>query len=92
MPMIREVTMYRVECDHEDCAVSPQDETDYYAWADADQALDELNDCWDWYRVGDVHLCGIHAPSCADEGCDVQIFNDEFGVFCEDHERVEATT
>lgn len=85
--MIREVTMYRIVCDRDGCDNSPQSE-EYYAWLDVDIALDELNDRYDWYTAGDVHLCREHAPRCPAEGCGVALHDAEFGRFCEDHAEV----
>lgn len=86
--MIREVTMYRAECDHEGCAASPQDAGDFYAWKEPDAALWDADDC-DWYKTDGVLLCDEHAPRCAVEDCNLQLFSDEFGALCEDHASAE---
>lgn len=79
---IREVMMYRVECDADGCKDSPQDESDFYAWADRSQALDEAANA-DWY-VGEFgEFCFEHAPRCP---CGIRIHGDpedEDGL-CED--------
>jgi hypothetical protein len=70
--MIREVTMYRVECDHVGCSESPQDDGDVWAWADPDTAMDEaLDDLW-WYRDDTRILCRDHWPVCAADGSQVE--------------------
>ena len=83
--MIREVTYYRVVCDASDCKASPQDDSDYTAWASPDGALDDMHDCEDWYTDGSQHLCDEHAPICAKPDCQVKLSDAEFGAFCEDH-------
>lgn len=96
---IQEVTMYRVVCDGPECEASPQDEDDYWAWADAGMAYDRAND-GDWYTAttedGTITaLCDKHAPTCDCTGCDacraypdgsckVQLLDDEWGKKCED--------
>lgn len=79
---VREVTMYRVECDAEGCTDSPQDASDYFAWAEAGTALDEAANA-DWY-VGEFgELCWEHAPRCT---CGVTIRDDDDSPngLCED--------
>lgn len=47
--MIREVTMYRVVCDYPECEKSPQDDGEFYAWAQAHAAADEASEAG-WRR------------------------------------------
>jgi rubredoxin len=54
--MISEVTMYRAVCDR--CGHEP-DGTDFYAWADADSAV-EAADGEGWEMIDDRHYC----PEC----------------------------
>lgn len=86
---VREVTMYRVECDADGCSASPQNGSEYVAWSDTDGALSVLDpyegDNWDWYRGVRGHYCPEHAPTCLRDGCTVRYYDDEFGVVCEDH-------
>lgn len=58
---VQPVTMYRVICDWPDCRRSPQDESEYYAWADTDQAIDEADNS-DWWTTADRdhQYCGDH--------------------------------
>lgn len=82
-----EVTMYRVECD--ECDASPQDDSDYFAWASPEQPLEEAVEC-DYYvvnRAGKplVVLCPEHAPRCASPACALRLRDDEHGDRCEDH-------
>ena len=57
---IREVTMYQIVCDGEDCGANAQEDGDYYAWADDGQAEDEATS-YDWITTDDrKHYC----PEC----------------------------
>ena len=49
------VTMYRIVCDR--CGACAQDDSDFYAWADDAQALDDASDA-DWLITDD----GKHVP------------------------------
>ena len=81
--MIKEVTMYRVLCDVENCDASPQD-GDYWAWAQRDIALQDAVDA-DWYVVTDkAALCTEHRPECAEPDCGVALVDDEHGTYCAD--------
>lgn len=62
---IKTVPMYRVVCDG--CGTSAQDEGDYFAWADADQAESEAESS-EWL-VGDNgrHWC-TGCIVCGDDG------------------------
>ena len=82
--MIREVIMYRVECSADGCDDSPQENGDYYAWADTGTAHDEAVN-GDWFVHDDEHLCPEHAPKCASDDCALTLNDREFGAFCEDH-------
>lgn len=65
---VREVTMYRVVCDAPDCKSSPQDDAEFFAWADAGSAIADTEDHDGWY-VGDFgHFCEYHLPRCPDCG------------------------
>ena len=61
--MIREVTMYRVECDADGCDESPQEGSDYYAWLQPDVPLDEARDSG-WYIGEFGEFCDDHVPRC----------------------------
>lgn len=84
------VQMWRVVCSADKCESSPQDDSEYFAWMDPDQPVDEALDA-DWYvtrkveNAETVHLCPDHAPRCKVEGCAVMLRDDEFGGLCEDH-------
>jgi len=82
---IKTVAMYTVVCDHEDCGVSAQEGGDFAAWAEASSAVEEAQD-GDWYMHEDAHLCPRHSPTCAADGCSIQLRDAEFGAYCEDHE------
>jgi hypothetical protein len=89
--MIREVTMYRVECDHDGCDTSPQDESDYYAWGDAGFAVDSAIDHGWTIRKG-LHLCPDHGHRTVcmgdDEECprrDKLAEADDGWMYCPDH-------
>lgn len=59
--MIREVTMYRVDCDGPGCDANAQDDGDYYAWLVPAAAEREALE-YDWtLNVMGKHLC----PDCA---------------------------
>ena len=64
--MIHEVPMYRAVCDAEGCEASPQDESDFFAWAHPESALDDAVDAC-WYIEGDRLLCPDHAPASCEE-------------------------
>lgn len=51
------VTMYRVLCDG--CGTCAQEDSDYYAWADEEQAWIEA-DCSEWREIDSNHYC----PDC----------------------------
>jgi hypothetical protein len=58
---VRQVTMYRVVCDWPGCEASAQDDSEYYAWTDGDDAEQYAADL-DW-RVslsGLCHYCPTH--------------------------------
>ena len=78
---VEEVTMYRVVCDAPGCGVSAQEESEFYAWAHAESAIDEaMNDGWD--TEGEQDFCEEHArpkcDSCADhyDAADLTTVND----------------
>lgn len=80
---IEEVTMYRIVCDGDECKASPQDDSDYYAWASVDGA--ELDaDGADWFKSedGSIHYCPDHQPKCVK--CDSRLYSDEHGDKCDD--------
>lgn len=90
--MIREVTMYRVECDHDGCDDSPQDGTDFFAYTEPQMALDDASN-GDWYQgESGAVFCREHAPRCADDDCNLILTDDEWGVFCEDHAPEEVAS
>jgi hypothetical protein len=80
---LREVPMFRVECDDKSCDASPQDDSEFYAWVEASQASDEAQIAG-WY-VGEFgELCEEHAPRCV---CGAIIRDDEDAALdglCED--------
>jgi hypothetical protein len=51
---VQEVTMYRVVCNR--CGYSAQDGSDYYAWIEPGQAVDDA-DGDDWLIRDDGHWC-----------------------------------
>ena len=56
--MIESVTMYKVNCDG--CGESAEEGSDYFAWADASQAVDQAIN-GDWLETDDgKHYC----PNC----------------------------
>ncbi len=52
--MIETVTMYRVRCDR--CGVSAQEDSEYYAWADEDQAREDAANA-DWREIAGKDYC-----------------------------------
>lgn len=53
--MIKEVIMYRIECD---CCNKGDEESEYYAWGDSNIA-EECATEGDWHRTEDgKHYCG----------------------------------
>lgn len=66
----KEVTMYRVECDHEGCPRSAQDESDYAGWSDQSEAEEEAIEA-DWFCGNGVHYCYDHRPCCPDCGTEM---------------------
>lgn len=56
---IKEVPMYRVVCDEDGCDASPQDSTDYFAWANPGSAIDDAVSA-DWAVRDGLHLCEDH--------------------------------
>lgn len=86
--MIREVTMYRVECDEPACDESPHEE--HYAWLQDGVALDEAVNA-DWTVRPGLHLCPEHAGRTVcmgnDETCarrDVTEADDGW-MYCPEH-------
>ena len=83
---VRKVTMYRIVCDKDGCEASPGDTSDFYAWSDAEGAEAELEDSfYNWYRGVRGHYCPDHSPRCLHGDCNAPLWDDEFGVVCEDH-------
>ena len=80
--MIREVTMYRVECDADGCDDSTSEHSDFFAWSEAGTALDTAVDAG-WY-VGEFgEFCCDHMPHCP---CGAPISEDDDAPngLCED--------
>lgn len=70
---IKEVTMYQVCCDADDCAECTGSNGDgYVAWADAGQAVDDWNDASGVTTADGTHLCFKHSGrvclECGHEG------------------------
>lgn len=85
---VQEVTMYRVICDTDGCDKSPNDDTEYYAWAEKQQAIDEAGYA-NWWREDDGRVfCDQHQPRCS--RCSGYLFQDDAqpddngGLLCED--------
>jgi hypothetical protein len=58
---LKEATYYTVICDWPDCGVSVDEDGDYSAWADKQQALDAAtDDNWRESRDGQKHYCEAH--------------------------------
>lgn len=72
--MIETVTMYRVKCDG--CGKSAQDDSEYFAWAEEDQAWFEANES-EWKLIDGKHFC----PECWmwDEDTDEAVPFDQSG-------------
>lgn len=89
------VTFYKGVCDHEGCDADPMEDSEYAAWQEADQVIQDAQNS-DWYvltKTGEdtVLLCPEHAPVCKCTGCDmcsdgckVRLLDDEFEGKCED--------
>jgi hypothetical protein len=73
---IREVTMYRVECDWPDCGASAQDDSEYFAWSDKDDAVQYAVDAdWRVSRHGVCHYCPDHPTVWASDRPGVEAFS-----------------
>lgn len=65
---IREVTMYRVECDWPGCTASPQDDSEYFAWSNKGDAEEYATDAnWRVGRAGMCHYCPEHPSEWASD-------------------------
>lgn len=85
---LREVTMYRVECDAPDCGESAQEDSEFYAWLQPDVAEDDATNAG-WY-VGEFgHFCYEHAPRCAE--CPGRVDDSDRDGICADCEHEHAT-
>lgn len=56
---VKTIPMYRVECDEDGCDASPQDDGEFWAWSDDDQAEEDARES-DWIVRPDLHLCRAH--------------------------------
>lgn len=62
------VTMFRVICDWADCPNSPQDDTDYFAWGEPEQAEETASDAdYRTGRDGETHYCLDHPATWASD-------------------------
>lgn len=85
------VTMYRVVCDEPGCNASPQDQSDYFAWADSGTPYDDAAGA-DWTIRPNFDLCPEHGHRTvcmgADEECprrDELAEADDGWLYCPDH-------
>ncbi len=62
---LKQVVMYQVLCDR--CG-EPDDDSDYYAWATPDQAVDRAVDDGMWHRIVNpvTHEESLYCPGCCE--------------------------
>lgn len=56
--------MWSVICDFPDCGRDAQVDSDYVAWADQQQAVNDAEASGDWRHIDGKHLCGEHWHWC----------------------------
>ncbi len=80
---IREVAMYRAECD----VCSEGVEGEFYAWTDRDSAVADV-EAFDWFTASGRLVC----PDCMKcEVCGGRGYPDDDHLVCEDHEGHDFT-